>query len=74
MREYLVGGGWLVRVHGGSGLAVEGVPDAHRGHVVTSALSYLDGDRRVAGQYRLTQRAVAGTDLWRVRRLGPVAL
>ncbi len=68
--EKLIEGGSLVRVHGGSGLAVEGVPGARRGLVVTSALSFVDGSRRRSGRYRLTMRAVAGTDLWRVRPEG----
>lgn len=67
----LVGGGYLVRIHGGSGFAVEGVAEAHRGMVVQSAFSYLDGQHHRRGRYRLTQRAVKDTDLWRVVRLTP---
>lgn len=72
MQEKLIGGGYLVRVNGGSGLAVEGVADAKRGVIVHSASSHLDGGREVRGCYRLTKRAVSGTDLWRVRREEPV--
>lgn len=71
MREYLLSGGALVRLASG-GLGVEGVPDARRGLVVYSALWGADGDRHTRGSYRLTQREVPGTDLWRVVRLGPV--
>jgi hypothetical protein len=70
-REELVGGGYLVHVVGGSGLAVEEVPSAKRGLVVQSAYSHLDGTERRAGRYVLTQRAVRGSDLWRVRRVAP---
>lgn len=72
-REPLIGGGHLVQVHGGRGLAVEGVPGARRGAVVTSALRFLDGGQPRAGQYRLTVRAVAGSDLWRVVRYEAVS-
>lgn len=70
--ENLIEGGKLVAVYGASGIAVEGVPGAKRGMVVHSASSHIDGDREVRGAYRLTVRAVAGTDLWYVRRLGAV--
>ena len=72
MREYLTDGGRLVRVFGGAGLAVEGVPGAHRGLVVHSSLVCVSGERRYVAKYRLTQRAVGGTDLWRVRRAGTI--
>jgi len=72
MREPLVGGGVLVGVVGGSGLAIEGVPDARRGLVVVSSSASRYGDQYVAGSYVLTQRAVAGSDLWRVRAASQV--
>lgn len=72
MTEQMIGGGHLVRVHGGSGLAVEGVPNAKRGMVVASASAYLDGGSYLRGTYRLTSPVVAGTDLWGVRRVAPV--
>lgn len=70
--EQIHEGGRLVRVHGGSGLAVEGVPGARRGLVVHSAISHRDGEGWARGSYRLTQRVVSGGDLWHVRREGPV--
>jgi hypothetical protein len=69
MYEYLLGGGKLVNLASG-GLAVEGVAGAKRGMVVTSACSWMDGQERKAGQYRLTKRVIAGTDMWHVQRLG----
>lgn len=72
MRENLVGGGRLVKIEGGSGLGVEGVPNAKRGLIVQSASSHaVSGDIHGAGRYQLTQRAVEGTDLWRVKRIEP---
>ena len=65
--EALTNGGYLVKLNSGS-LAVEGVPNACRGRVVQSATSHLDGAERVSGQYSLTRRVTAGTDLWHVRR------
>jgi len=68
MTESIIEGGKLVKVHGGSGLAVEGVPNAKRGMIVHSASSHADGAGWVCAKYRLTIRAVPGTDLWRVVR------
>lgn len=68
LKEQLSNGGWLVQLASGS-LAVEGVPSAYRHQVVESALSCADGDRRRRGVYRLTRKAVAGTDLWYVQRM-----
>ncbi len=71
LQETLSNGGKLVKVTGGSGLAVDGVPGARRGLVVESAVSCANGDGRQRGRYKLTQRATAGTDLWRVARCAP---
>lgn len=74
IHEPLIEGGSLVRVIGGSGLAVEGVPGSKRGLVVHSALSSANGDRYSRGRYQLTQRVIAGTDLWRVKRLAALTV
>lgn len=70
LSEPIVGGGQLVRTPSGL-LMVEGVPGARRGLVVESAASHVEGGHDVRGRYRLTRRAVPGTDLWRVRREPP---
>ena len=72
MTEELLFGGNLVSVIGASGRAVEGVKKSHRGLVVYSASAHLDGGVSRRGAYKLTQRAVQDTDLWRVRRLPSV--
>ncbi len=69
VNEQIIGGGKLVRLADGS-LAVEGAPGARRGLVVASSTYHADGAEHRRGTYRLTQRAVAGTDMWRVRVVG----
>ena len=71
MSEDLIGGGTLVSMRG-AGLAAEGVPGAKRGRVVVSGSAHASDGRMWHACYRLTQRAVRGADLWRVRAHGRV--